>query len=55
MMKLLDTDGAWIAIGISVFFIIVGLVMKHVFVNILKNGEQAPISPLATSETPKND
>ena len=52
-MKLLDTDGAWIAIGISVFFIVVGVVMKRVFVKILKNGEgaDAPQRP----ETAKND
>lgn len=42
MMKLLDTDGAWIAIGISVFFIVVGWAMQRVFVRILKN--DTPIS-----------
>jgi len=55
MMKLLDTDGAWIAIGISVFFIVVGVVMKRVFVNILKKSAQESEASCATSETPKHD
>jgi len=42
MMKLLDTDGAWIAIGISVLFIVAGLVMHRVFVNILKKSAAEP-------------
>jgi len=41
-MALLNTDGAWIAIGISVLFIVAGLVLHRVFVNILKNGAQEP-------------
>jgi hypothetical protein len=41
-MALLNTDGAWIAIGISVLFIVAGLVMHRVFVNILKKGPQEP-------------
>jgi hypothetical protein len=45
-MALLNTDGAWIAIGISSLFIVAGLVMHRVFVKILKNG-----SP----ETPPHD
>jgi hypothetical protein len=55
MMKLLDTDGAWIAIGISVFFIVVGVVMKRVFVNVLKNSATTSESSSATSEIRKND
>ena len=50
MMKLLDTDGAWIAIGISVFFIFVGFAMKRVFVTILKQSPQAPEPLPAQSE-----
>jgi hypothetical protein len=50
MMKLLDTDGAWIAIGISVFFIFVGFVMKRVFVTILKQSPQDPAPLPAQSE-----
>jgi hypothetical protein len=41
-MALLNTDGAWIAIGISVLFIVAGLIMHRVFVKILKNGSQEP-------------
>ena len=38
-MALLNTDGAWIAIGISVLFIVAGLVMHRVFVNVLKKSQ----------------
>ena len=41
-MALLNTDGAWIAIGISVLFVVVGLVLHRVFVNILKKDSQEP-------------
>jgi hypothetical protein len=41
-MALLHTDGAWIAIGVSVLFVIAGLVMHRVFINVLKNGSQEP-------------
>lgn len=41
-MALLDTDGAWIAIGVSVIFIVAGLVLHRVFVNVLKKGSQEP-------------
>jgi len=37
-MALLNTDGAWIAIGVSVLFIVAGLVLHRVFVNVLKEG-----------------
>jgi len=39
-MGLLDTDGAWIAIGVSVLFVVAGLVLHRVFVNVLKKGSQ---------------
>lgn len=55
MMQLLKTDGAWLAIGISVFFVVVGVVMKRVFVNILKSSTPESASPSATPETPKHD
>jgi hypothetical protein len=45
-MSLLNSPDAWIAIGVSVIFIVAGLVMHRVFVKILKNGSQEP---------PKND
>jgi ABC-type bacteriocin/lantibiotic exporter with double-glycine peptidase domain len=41
-MALLNSPEAWIAIGISVLFVVVGLVMHRVFVNILKKGSQEP-------------
>jgi hypothetical protein len=41
-MALLNTDGAWIAIGVSVLFIVAGLVLHRVFVNVLKEGSQEP-------------
>jgi len=41
-MGLLDTDGAWIAIGVSFIFIVAGLVLHRVFINILKKGSQEP-------------
>ena len=41
-MALLYTDGAWIAIGVSVLFVVAGLVLHRVFVNVLKNGSQEP-------------
>ncbi|MCM2297185.1 hypothetical protein [Rhodoferax sp.] len=41
-MRLLDTDGAWLAIGVSVLFIVAGLVLHRVFVNVLKKGSQEP-------------
>jgi hypothetical protein len=41
-MALLHTDGAWIAIGVSVLFIVAGLVLHRVFVNVFKKGSQEP-------------
>ena len=41
-MSWLNTDGAWIAIGVSVLFIVAGLVLHRVFINILKKGSQEP-------------
>jgi hypothetical protein len=42
MSRLWQSEGAWIALGVSVLFIVVGLVMHRVFINILKNGSQEP-------------
>ncbi len=39
-MSLLNSPEAAIAIGISVLFIVAGLIMHRVFVRILKNGSQ---------------
>ncbi len=41
-MALLHTDGAWIAIGVSLFFVVAGLVLHRVFINVLKKGSQGP-------------
>ncbi|MBT9508345.1 hypothetical protein [Rhodoferax sp.] len=46
MAALLQGEGAWIALGVSALFIVVGLVMHRIFINILKNGSQ---------ESPKHD
>jgi heme exporter protein D len=35
-------EGAWIAVGVSALFVVVGLVMHRVFVRILKNGATEP-------------
>lgn len=39
--------GTWIALGVSVLFIVVGFVMHRVFVKILKNGSVEPSTPPA--------
>ena len=41
----LQNEGAWIAIGVSLFFVVAGVVMHRVFLRILK----APQPP--TTET----
>jgi hypothetical protein len=35
-------EGAWIAVGVSALFVVVGLVMHRIFVRILKGGATAP-------------
>jgi hypothetical protein len=39
---LLKGEGAWIALGVSALFVVVGLVMHRVFVNLLKKGSPEP-------------
>ena len=34
-------EGAWIALGVSALFVVVGVLMHRVFVRILKTGAQA--------------
>jgi len=34
-------EGTWIALGVSILFVIAGVVMHRVFVRILKNGADA--------------
>ncbi|HMS27525.1 MAG TPA: hypothetical protein PKC80_09155 [Burkholderiaceae bacterium] len=38
MSSVWQDEGAWIAIGISVLFLVAAFVMHRVFVRILKNG-----------------
>ena len=42
MALLLHGEGAWIVLGVSALFIVVGLVMHRVFINILKKGPKGP-------------
>ncbi len=37
--------GTWIALGVSMLFIVAGLVMHRVFVKTLKNGSIEPLTP----------
>ena len=53
MSSLWHDEGAWIAIGISVLFIVAGLVMHRIFVRILKNG--SPETPAEPAKESKND
>jgi hypothetical protein len=39
--------GTWIALGVSLLFIVAGFVMHRVFVKILKNGSVEPSIPPA--------
>lgn len=41
----LQSDGAWIAIGASVLFVVAGVVMHRVFLNILKQPPGETPSP----------
>ena len=45
MPALLANEGAWIAIGVSLFFLIAGVVMHRVIVNILKRPAPPPRGP----------
>ena len=38
----LQNEGAWIAIGVSLFFIVAGVVMHRVFLRILKTSSPPP-------------
>ncbi|MEO8121642.1 MAG: hypothetical protein ABI606_20245 [Rhodoferax sp.] len=42
MASLWQNKEAWIVLGISTLFIVVGLVIHRIFINILKNGSQEP-------------
>lgn len=49
MSPLWHDEGAWIAIGVTVPFIVAGLAMHRIFVRILKNG-----LPETPSESARN-
>ncbi len=55
MMRLLNAEGAWLAIGVSVLFIVVGVAMKRVIVNVLKRPAPDAAPPCALPETLKHD
>lgn len=55
MMQLLHADGAWLAIGISVFFLVVGLVMKRIFIKVLREGESSPDATATSTSTKQYD
>jgi hypothetical protein len=40
MSAIWQDTGTWIALGVSALFVVAGLVMHRVFVNILKNGSE---------------
>ncbi len=42
--------GTWIALGVSLLFIVAGVVMHRVFIKILKGGSQPPASEKASDE-----
>ncbi len=45
--------GTWIALGVSLVFIVAGFVMHRVFLKILKTGSDAPsVSPAAQVQPP---
>lgn len=44
--------GVWIALGVSLVFIVAGFVMHRVFVKILKNGSPEPSVPPAVQTQP---
>lgn len=44
--------GTWIALGVSVLFIVAGFVMHRIFVKILKNGSIEPSTPPAGPAKP---
>lgn len=45
MASLWQSTDAWIALGVSALFIVVGLVMHRIFINILKNSPKGPPEP----------
>jgi hypothetical protein len=50
MSALWHDPGTWIALGVSVLFLLAGLVMHRVFVRILKSGSAEPSSHRSTPD-----
>ena len=44
--------GTWIALGVSVLFILAGVIMHRLFVQILKNGSVEPSTPPVGPDKP---
>jgi len=50
----LQNEGAWIALGISLLFLVAGWVMHRVFVRVLKNPSTTPVAtPPPAQPTPQ--
>jgi hypothetical protein len=41
MAAIWQDEGTWIALGVSALFVLAGLVMHRVFVNVLKKGDSS--------------
>jgi hypothetical protein len=46
----LQNEGAWMALGVSLFFLVAGVVMHRVFVRVLRGPPSPPPSPSQPSE-----
>ena len=46
----LQNEGAWIAIGVSVVFVVAGVVMHRVFLRVLKNPNNDAAAPKPRTE-----
>ena len=50
----LQNEGAWIAIGVSLLFVMAGLVMHRVFVKVLKQAPPIPEADAVSSSESQN-
>lgn len=48
----LQNEGAWIAIGVSVLFVVAGVVMHQVIMRVLKQGDPSAEQPHSTQGAP---
>lgn len=44
MPPILQNEGAWIALGISLFFLVAGEIMRRTIVKVLKDGEKPKLN-----------